>query len=124
MRNIILDKSFDFAVEIVKYSKVLKKSNDYELARQIVRSGTSIAANITESQQAESTKDFIHKLSIALKETSETILWLKIIYSSEIDKSEKNIMLTTNAEEIKKILTSIIKTTKSNQKKKMIVKSN
>jgi four helix bundle protein len=80
MANVIVEKSFDFAVQIVKYARFLKRKREYELAKQIIRSGTSIAANVVESQQAQSAKDFIHKLSIALKETSETILWLKIIY--------------------------------------------
>ena len=116
MTNVIVDKSFDFAVQIIKYTKFLREKNEYELSKQIIRSGTSVTANIHESQQAQSRKDFIHKLTIALKEAAETLLWLKLIKASEIDKSDTNNKLILQANDIHNILTRIIITTKSKLK--------
>ena len=70
--NPILKKSFDFSIDIIKYSELLEENKKYILAKQIIRSGTSIGANIKEAQNAESKADFIHKLKIAIKEADET----------------------------------------------------
>ncbi|WP_369674709.1 four helix bundle protein [Nonlabens dokdonensis] len=75
-KNIIVEKSTEFALEIIEFTSLLKKEKHYEISSQLFRSGTSIGANINESQHAESRKDFIHKLKIAAKETSETRYWL------------------------------------------------
>lgn len=75
-KNIIVEKSTEFALEIIEFTSLLKKEKHYEISSQLFRSGTSIGANINESQHAESRKDFIHKLKIAAKEASETRYWL------------------------------------------------
>ncbi len=83
-RNIVKDKSFDFAVRIVNLSKYLtEQKREYVLSKQILRSGTAIGALIRESEQAESKADFIHKLAIALKEANETDYWLDLLHKTE-----------------------------------------
>ena len=77
--NVVVDKSFYFGCEIVEFCKLLKKNQDYEIASQLIKSGTSIGANIRESQRGVSKKDFKNKLGIALKEADETLFWLDII---------------------------------------------
>jgi len=111
--NIIKDKSFYFAIEIVKLNKHLhRQHNEFVLSKQILRSGTSIVANIREAQNAESTKDFIHKLSISQKETDETIYWLELLnitdYISDIQFKELHALAT----ELLKIIRTIILNTK------------
>ncbi len=112
--NVILNKSFDFALRIVKLYKYLTKTkNEYILSKQLIRSGTSIGANITEATQAQSKADFISKLSIALKETSETKYWLKLLHCAEyMDKREYD-SVVADATEIEKILVSIVKSSKT-----------
>ena len=118
MKSIVEEKSYKFALRIIKLYKYLRDNKrDYVISKQILRCGTSIGANIKESSQAESTSDFIHKLSIALKETSETEYWINLIYDSElIDKRSYNSIIN-DCKEILKLLTSIIKTSRSNLKK-------
>ena len=118
MKSIVEEKSYKFALRIIKLFKYLRENKiDYVLCKQILRSGTSIGANIKESSQAESTSDFIHKLSVALKETSETEYWISLLYDTElIDKRSYNSIIN-DCKEILKLLTSIIKTSRSNLKK-------
>jgi len=78
-KNEVLDLSIEFAVEVVKYCELLEEKKKYVIARQLLKSGTSIGANIKESQNAESQQDFIHKLKIAAKEAEETEYWIYII---------------------------------------------
>lgn len=107
----IRNKSFDFAIDIVKFSKVLKSKEEFELAKQLIRSGTSIGANIREAQRGFSRKDFIHKLNISLKEADETLYWLELIHASiGIDTKE----LKDNCEELIRILVSILKSSTQN----------
>ncbi len=75
-RNEILELSFEFALQIISYCEVLEENRKYVIARQLLKSGTSIGANIREAQNAESNQDFIHKLKIATKEADETEYWL------------------------------------------------
>ena len=111
--NPIVDKSFGFAVRIVKFSKWLRQEHkEYELASQVLRSGTSIGANIAEAQYAQSKPDFISKMHIALKEASETTYWLRLIAAAQIVSSEDVKSLQNDASEITKILASIVKTSK------------
>ena len=111
--NPIRDKSFDFAVRIVKFHKWLKESGaDYDLAKQVLRSGTSIGANVAEAQSGQSKKDFIHKNHIAFKEVNETIYWLNLLNKSEIISDDTANSLLKDAEELRRILASIIKTSK------------
>ncbi len=112
--NIILDKSFEFALRKVKLYKYLTKTkNEYILSKQLIRSGTSIGANVTEAVQAQSKADFISKLSIALKETSETKYWLKLLYGSEYLEEREYDSIVADATEIEKLLVSILKTSKT-----------
>ena len=108
-RNILVDKSFKFAVRIVKL---------YILSKQLLRSGTSIGANINEAQDAQSTNDFISKLSISLKEARESKYWIELLKETDYltDKEADNILDDTV--EVIKLLVSIIKTTKINNAKK------
>ncbi len=110
--NIIVDKSFQFSVMIMKLNDCLKINNkDYVLSNQLLRSGTSIGANICEAQSAVSRKDFCNKMMIALKEANETHYWLKLI--NESNYSIDNIQgLIQECEEIIKILRSINLTVK------------
>ena len=111
--NIVVDKSFAFAVRVVKLARWLKKeAKEYELASQVIKSGTSIGANVAEAQEAQSKADFISKMSIALKEASETIFWIKLLQSSEAIGEKEAQSLLHDAYELKKILTSIVKSTK------------
>ena len=113
--NAILDKSLSFAVRVIKFYKITIKNN-YELQslfKQMLRSGTSIGANVSEAQDAESKNDFIHKLTIALKESRETNYWLIILYQSEIISEREFKSLEKDCIEIIKILTSIIKKAKN-----------
>jgi len=110
--NIILKLTFEFAVAIVKYSEELDKVRKFSIANQILRSGTSIGANVKESQNAESKKDFIHKLKIALKEADELEYWLFLC--NEVDSYPSSSNLLEKLIEIKKILNKIISSTKNN----------
>jgi len=84
MNNSIQEKSFRFAVRIVKLCRYLQtEKKEYILTKQLLRSGTSIGANVSESQQAQSRPDFVNKLNIALKEASETEYWLRLLYETD-----------------------------------------
>jgi four helix bundle protein len=111
--NLILDKSFDFALEIIELYKKIVEQKEYVLSKQILRSGTSIGANVEEAAGAHYTKDFLTKLIIAYKETRETKYWLRLFQRSQLVKFDftGNIKHT---EELLNILTAIIKTTKKN----------
>lgn len=109
--NPILDKSFEFALQIIEFSELLEEEKKYVIARQLLKSGTAIGANIREAQSAESLMDFIHKMKIAAKEADETEYWLLLCtfaktYPNPDGLSEKN-------KEIIKLLTSIISKSKS-----------
>ena|ERR1035437_2192417 len=113
--NILLDKSFVFAVKIVKLVKSIQdQKKEYLLTKQLIRSGTSIGANIREGNNGESKADFIHKLSIAQKECSETIYWLELLKETDYITEAQFINIQTDAIELIKLLTTILKTTKSN----------
>ena len=111
--NIIVDKSFDFAVRIVNLYKHMKNTkNEYVLSKQILRSGTSVGANINEAICGISKKDFLSKMYIAYKEILETIYWIKLLYKTDyLTEIEYNSILE-EANEISKILSSITKTTR------------
>ena len=115
--NLILDKSKDFAVRIIKFYKYLcEEKKEFVLAKQILRSGTSIGANARESKNAQSKADFIHKLSISLKEADETAYWLELlIESGMVQEKQVHDLYEANIELIK-IMTAIIKTSKKGGK--------
>jgi len=115
MDNLIKDKSFEFALEVVNLNKYLvTDKKEYVISKQLLRSGTSIGALVRESEHAESKADFIHKLSIALKEANESEYWLELLFASEYITKDKFDEYSKSIESILKILTSIIKTSKSN----------
>ena len=117
INNAIEEKSFHFAVRIVKLCRFLREDRkEYILSKQLMRSGTSIGANIIESQQAQSRADFISKLSITLKEASETNYWLRLLYATDYLSESEFSSIITDCRELEKILTSIIKTTRSSPK--------
>jgi len=111
-KNEILDLSFDFALEIIKLVKYLKSKKEFVLSNQLLKSGTSIGANISEAQAAQSTKDFISKMSIASKEARETEYWLRLLDKSNyLMGYQKKPILFDMIHSVNKLLTSIIKTT-------------
>ena len=115
-RNVVKDKSFQFALRTVKLYQYLKEEKkEYVLSKQVLRSGTAIGALIRESQQAQSKADFIHKLSIALKEANETEYWIELLFQSGFLEEKSYQSIHTDIEELLKLLTSIIKTTKENK---------
>jgi len=116
--NVVLGKSFNFSVRILKlYRFLLKQDRSLEpILKQILRSGTSIGANITEAQSAPSTKDFINKLNISLKEARESEYWLNLFKASDIIDEKSFKSLQVDCKELIKLLIAIIKTAKSNSK--------
>jgi len=117
--NIILNKSFDFAVRRVNLNKHLTgDKKEYILSKQILRSGTAIGALVREAQQAESNADFIHKLAIALKEADETDYWLLLLNKTDYINDKQFLSLKNDVEELIKLLISIIKSSKEKKNKK------
>lgn len=110
--SVIYDKAEDFAVRIVNLWKYLKTKNEYDMSLQLKRSGTSIGANIAEALCGSSSKDFINKLSIAQKECRETLYWLRLLFRTGYLTEEEFMSIKADQEELSKILTSIIKSTK------------
>ena len=111
--NILKDKSFSFAIRIVNLYKFLKKEHgEYILSQQLIRSGTSIGAIVREAEHAESLKDFIHKLSIGLKEANESKYWLDLLFATEFITKKMYESLNTDCEELLKLLTASVKTSK------------
>lgn len=115
--NPIAQKTEDFAVRIINLWKFLIKNHEYEMSGQVKRSGTSIGANVVEGLFAQSKKDFLSKFHIALKENAETQYWLRLLHRSEYLTDEQYKSLITDAEEIGKILSKIIITTKKSLNK-------
>ena len=113
--NVIKDKSFDFALRIINLYKYLsEEKKEYVLSKQLLRSWTSVGANIRESEHAESKNDFIHKLSISLKEANESHYWIELLYKSDYIKENEYISISNDINEILRILILIIKTSKKN----------
>ena len=111
--NVIKRKSFDFALEIVEVCKVLvEEKREYVLSKQVLRSGTAVGALVRESEHAESKKDFIHKLAIALKEANETEYWLELLYRANYLPEKVYQKLIKAIKELLRILISILKTSK------------
>jgi four helix bundle protein len=111
--NVIKVKSFNFALRIIKLSQFLNvDKKEFVLSKQLLRSGTAIGALVRESEQAESKKDFIHKLAIAQKEANETDYWLELLFQSDYLNQAQFQAIKSDIIEINKILASIIITTK------------
>ena len=113
--NVIETKSFDFAVQIVKiYQSLTNNKKEFVLSKQLLRSGTSIGANVSEAERAQSHADFYAKTSIALKEANETEYWLRLLYKTEYLTNSEFEDIYASVKEIIALLTSITKTTRIN----------
>ena len=113
-KNVLLDKSKAYAVRIVRlYQFMTEEKREFTLSKQLLRSGTSIGANCREAYRAQSTADFISKLSIALKEAEEAAYWLELLFETEYITDEQFKSVYFDNEELVKLLVRIIKTTKS-----------
>ncbi len=114
--NPIKDKSFDFALRIVKlYQFLTKEKKEFVMSKQLLCSGTSIGANVREGEHAESKADFIHKMAIALKEANETEYWLLLLYKSDFLSEKAFKSINKDLKEVLRILISIVKTSKKNK---------
>lgn len=111
-KNIIKSKSFNFALKIISLNQKLVKKNEYVISRQLLKSGTSIGANVEEAGAAQSKRDFIAKMSIASKEARETKYWLRLLKYSELIKFDGELLKEIG--EIINILTAIVKTSQKN----------
>lgn len=113
MDNTVEIKSSQFAVRIVKLCKHLHNTKkEYTLSKQLLRSGTSIGANIAEAQQAQSRADFVSKLNIALKEAEETNYWLRLLQATDYLSEAEFLSIYFDCQELEKLLTAIIKSSK------------
>lgn len=113
--NMLKNKSFAFAVRIVKLYKYLcDEKKEFVLSKQVLRSGTSVGAMVREAEHSESKADFVHKMAIAQKEINETLYWLELLSETKYISNEEFNILNSDAVEIIKMLTSSIKTAKTN----------
>lgn len=112
--NIIVEKTINFSLSIIRFCEVLDQDRKYVISKQLLRSGTSIGANVFEAQNAESKADFIHKMKIAAKEASETLYWLILCERSEVYKFD--VQLRKDLDEIIRILSKIIASSKTGLK--------
>jgi four helix bundle protein len=109
-RNVISELSINFALKIIKLHKYLcDEKHEYDMSRQVYRSGTSVGANIAESKNAQSKADYVSKLSIALKEADETEYWLDLLYATNYLDDTQYESINLDCAELIKLLTSIIK---------------
>ena len=112
--NVVVDKSKAFAVRMVKmYQYLSRENNEYVLSKQVLRSGTSIGANVKEAIRAQSKPDFISKMQIALKEASETEYWIELLTETEYVSEKQAESLLADCQELLKMLTTIIKSAKA-----------
>ena len=109
--NLIVDRTFDFALGIINYSEKLRTLHKYEMSSQLFRRGTSIGANVREAQNAESNSDFIHKFKIAAKESDETEYWLKLCKAAP-QYPDPEPQIITDLQAIARIISKIISSSK------------
>ena len=115
--NIVKDKSFAFALRVIKLAKFLEsEKREFVLSRQLLRSGTAIGALVREAEHAESKADFIHKMSIALKEANETAYWLELLRQGEYVEEQSFESVRSDSEELIKLLVSIVKSAKGERR--------
>jgi four helix bundle protein len=123
--NIVRNKSFDFAVRIVKlYQYLNNDKKEFILAKQLLRSGTSVGAMIREAEHAENKNDFIHKFAIAQKEANETVYWLELLKATDYLNEKEFQNISNDSIAILKLITSILKTSKSQLNIKKITTNN
>ena len=108
--SVVRQKSYDFALQVIRLCAQLKEQKQFEISSQLLRSGTSIGANVEEALAGQSRKDFTAKMAIASKEVRETNYWLRLLKDAEIIDKSKLVKLLEHSEELVKILTSIVKT--------------
>ena len=114
--NVVKDKSFEFSVRIVNlYKHLTTTKQEYVMSKQLLRSGTSIGANICEAEQAQSSLDFISKLSISLKEACESDYWLRLLHRTGFLNDSEYSSIVTDCRELTKLLTSIIRSLKKTE---------
>lgn len=109
--NLIVRKAIEFSLKIIRYTEVLEQNRKFVIAKQLLRSATSIGANVCEAQNAESKADFVHKMKIASKEAIETLYWL--ILCERSDSYHFDVQIRNDADKIIRILSKIISTSKS-----------
>jgi len=115
--SIIKNKSFSFAIRIVKlYKFLLESKKEYVLSKQLLRSGTAIGALVREAQNAESKADFVHKLGVAQKENDETLYWLELLFETEYLDEKEFASMQKDAKEILKMIRSAIITSGKSSK--------
>lgn len=113
-KNVVADKSYDFALSVIWLFKLMvSERKEFILSKQLLRSGTSIGALVREAEHAQSMADFLHKMNISLKEANETIYWLQLLKDSEYIRPNEFELLFPKAEELKRLLVSIVKTSKT-----------
>ena len=112
-KNVLKDKSFAFAIRIVRLRRYLQEKQEFDISRQLLRSGTAIGALIREAEFAESVADFIHKMSIAQKEANESQYWLDLLVSTDYIQRDAYESIRSDIDELIKLLTSSIKTAKA-----------
>lgn len=123
--NVIKNKSFDFAVRIIKlYQYLNNDKKEFILSKQLLRSGNSIGAMIREAEHAESKSDFIHKFSIAQKEANETVYWLELLKATDYLNEKEFENISNDAISILKLITIILKTSKNHLEVKRVSKLN
>lgn len=121
--SLIKEKSYKFALEIIGLYKFLVKENEYVISKQLLKSGTSIGANIEEALAGQSRADFLSKMSIASKEARETNYWLRLLRDSETIKKKHIENLLIESENLIRMLTSIVKTTSTNSEQQNKLKT-
>jgi four helix bundle protein len=117
-QNVIKDKRFAFALRIVKLYQILVEEKEFELSKQLLKSGTAIGALARETEHAESKSDFIHKMAIAQKESNETDYWLDLLYLAQFINQASYESIMSEIHEINKILAAMIITSKSRKNEK------
>ena len=107
----VVEKSEDFAVRVINLCKYLRHTKkEYVLSKQLLRSGTSMGANVAEAQRAQSRSDFLAKMSIALKEANETFYWLRLLYRTQYLTGREFESVSQDADELLRMITAICKT--------------
>lgn len=115
--SVLRDKSYSFAIRIVKLATYLKENDEFVLSKQVLRSGTAIGALVREAEYAESPADFVHKFRIARKEANETHYWISLLKDTEYITEKMFESIIGEAEELIKLLTASIKTVQTKTEK-------
>ena len=113
MANVVEEKSFQLAIRTIRlYQYLRSKKKEFVLSKQLLRSGTSVGANVAEAQQAQSRADFLSKINIALKEAAETEYWLRLLRATDYLEEKEFRSIYSDCEQVKRLLVAIVKTTK------------